>query len=289
MERQAGNSLFSAAGSAGGGGSLRWTPALPPSAIAVIAQMAGVLGAGVLAVFFGSLGIRLPFPLLIFAVGVIAAASGRGLGLPAWWLPINLLFVPALAWGQSLAIAPQWFLAAFLGLLLIYGGGLRVRVPLYLSSRACADALSDLLPRQAGFSFADIGSGFGGLLFRVSTARPDGRYAGIETAPLPYWMSRLRSRFAGKTLRLKWGDFRKFDLGPYDVVYAFLSPVPMPALWQKAVSEMRPGSMLISNTFAIPGAAPDQVVEVDDRRHSRLYVYRIPHGGLPAGGLETVP
>jgi hypothetical protein len=32
-------------------------------------------------------------------------------------------------------------------------------------------------------------------------------------------------------------------------VYAFLSPVPMAEVWRKASTELRPGALLVSNSF----------------------------------------
>ena len=50
----------------------------------------------------------------------------------------------------------------------------------------------------------------------------------------------------------------------------------MAEVWQKAASELRPGSVLVSNSFPVPGRESDFVVDVDDRRSTRLYGYRIP-------------
>jgi hypothetical protein len=60
------------------------------------------------------------------------------------------------------------------------------------------------------------------------------------------------------------------------VVYAFLSPAPMPRLWTKALAEMAPGTLLVSNTFTIPGVAPEQTIVLPGRSDARLYVYRLP-------------
>ena len=65
------------------------------------------------------------------------------------------------------------------------------------------------------------------------------------------------------------------DLAGYDVVYAFLSPAPMPALGEKAKREMRPGSLLVSNSFAVPEVSPERVIELDDARQTLLYCYRL--------------
>jgi len=49
----------------------------------------------------------------------------------------------------------------------------------------------------------------------------------------------------------------------------------MPKLWQKACQEMRPGTLLISNSFRVPGIEPSQVLKVDDERETELLIYRV--------------
>ena len=61
----------------------------------------------------------------------------------------------------------------------------------------------------------------------------------------------------------------------YDVVFAYLSPVPMSDLWLKAKQEMRPGSLFISNTFAVNDQPPQECITVDDLHHSTLYLWRM--------------
>jgi hypothetical protein len=45
-------------------------------------------------------------------------------------------------------------------------------------------------------------------------------------------------------------------------------------LWEKASEEMRPGALLISNSFEVPGVEAQEVLPVDDWRHSRLLIWR---------------
>jgi SAM-dependent methyltransferase len=147
-------------------------------------------------------------------------------------------------------------------------------VPLYLSSAKVTARLSALLPQHAAFRFLDLGCGTGSLLVDLAHARPDGSYHGIETAPLLLLLSRWRARKC-EAVRVTWGDFWHTDLARYDIVYAYLSPVPMGRLWDKARREMRPGSLLVSNTFAVPGIAPACTLPVGDRIRSTLYVWRM--------------
>jgi hypothetical protein len=83
-------------------------------------------------------------------------------------------------------------------------------------------------------------------------------------------LSKLTRR--GKILRQ---DIWSTDLGREDLVYAFLSTEPMAALYQKAKAEMKPGSLLVSNSFPAPDVEPDEVWELPDRRRTKLFLYEM--------------
>ena len=207
--------------------------------------------------------------------GIVAARLARGLGMDSWWLAIHALFVPGLVWTLGLGLSPAYALAAFCLLASLYWGVSRTRVPLYLSSRAATQAVAELLPQERSFSFLDLGCGLGGVLAYLARARPAGCYFGIEAAPVPFLLSRLRAAFRAPSCRISWGDFRDLDLGSYDVVYAYLSPAAMRPLWDKARREMHSGSLLISNGFAIPGVPPALTLATGALGDSRLMLWRM--------------
>ena len=218
----------------------------------------------------------MPMPGLLIAAGLLAAAIGYRMGLARWWLPVQALFPLAAAAGLWLPV-PAWvYAAAFVLLLAVQWNAARSGVPLYLTNRQTGAAVLDLLPGQQGMAVADIGSGLGGLLVGLAQARPDGRFTGIETAPVPFAIAWLRQAMAGPAGRLRfvYGDYRQQDFSAFDVVYCFLSPVPMPDVHAKARREMRPGCLLISNSFAVPGYPADEVRVVADRRGTRLHIWR---------------
>ena len=75
---------------------------------------------------------------------------------------------------------------------------------------------------------------------------------------------------------MRYRSLWQVPLGDFDVVYCFLSPQPMPALWDKARREMAAGSWLISNSFAIPAVTPSRRLELDDWRSSQLLLWQMP-------------
>ncbi len=193
------------------------------------------------------------------------------------WVAIGLGLVAALIVRFALPDAPipSWaFLVVAFVLALFYWNTLR-RVPLYLTNRTTAAALLALLPGRSEARFLDLGHGFGGTLFRLARARPDMRFDGIESAPMPYAVSWVWRLFTRRTnAQVLYGDLWKLDLGAYDVVYAFLSPAPMSALNAKATREMKPGSLLVSNSFAIAERTADEVLTLGDGRRTELFLYR---------------
>lgn len=240
-------------------------------------QSAAALTALFLAVpYFAIREETLPWLGVVAAIGGIACLFATVTRQPWWWRVIHAAFAP-MAWVVSLLeIPPGWFLAAFLVAALVFRGAATGRVPLFLSNTATTKALVQIATRDPEMRILDLGAGLGSVVAGLAKSLPDAKIAGVENAPLTWLIGRLR------TIRLPnsewlWGDLWFVDLSRFDLVYAFLSPQPMPDLWAKASQEMRPGSTFISNTFPVPGRAADQIIEVGDSRQTRLYCYKIHH------------
>lgn len=207
--------------------------------------------------------------------GVLAAALGWWLGLPWWWAPIQVAFPWAVSWQSGAAHAAWWYALAFVAMVLLFGGGLWTRVPLYNSNRAAWAALLGLLPPHPGVRFVDLGAGLAGPLAYLARQRPDARFVGVEASPLVWVVAWLRTLPVRRNCQVRLGSLWSEDLGAADVVHVFLSPVPMPAVWQKAQTEMRPGTLLISNTFEVPGVPPVQRIDLPGRADACLMVWRL--------------
>lgn len=246
---------------------------LPPSIIALLVQLAAFLLTVFTTQFFNT-----QFAPLFFALicGTLAATLSQIIGLARWWLLIQFFFAPFLVLMLALNIPPVVFLIAFVIMLVVYWSTFRTQVPLYLSSNKVWQALETKLPAEQSFTFIDLGSGIGGVLTHLAQTNPSGRYHGVEAAPLPYVWSWLRIKFGNhKQCSVRWGSLWNINLSHYDVAFAYLSPVPMDALWNKAKQEMRPGSIFISNTFEVRDYPPQETITVEDLHHSALYIWHM--------------
>jgi len=208
---------------------------------------------------------------LLLVQGTLASGLSYRFRLPPWWWLIQFFFLPAVVAAGAFHFPPLLYLAAFLLLLLFYWSTFKTQVPLYLSGRRAWRCVAEQLPVSAPFRFIDMGSGLGGLPLYLKSARPTGEYHGVEVAPAPWLISRLRAVLSGKKVQFMRLDYSQLDLADYDVVFVFLSPAVMSAVWKKARAEMRSGAVLLSLSFPVEEMAPDFIVQVAPGKRHMLY------------------
>jgi hypothetical protein len=242
-----------------------------PLPAAILAQILGVALASVLVFVMPEL---LNYPWIVVALqGASSAIASHRLGAASWWQAIHLCFAPLVMLASTFNIPPFAWLSGFVLLLAIFWRTDTSQVPLYLTNSTAAAALVPLLPKGPRF-VADLGCGDGRVLRHLARQRPDCEFVGYEHAPLTWLFARLMSSSLNN-VHIRYGSFWDAPLAPFDLVYAFLSPAPMPRLWEKARAEMRPNCQLVSNSFAVLDVNPNSVIEVNDRRKTVFYLYDI--------------
>ncbi len=231
-----------------------------PAVRALLVQLAALLPCAALALLADALGHGLTLLHAALLQGFLAMLVTWRLGLASWWRLIQLLFPFALLAASALQLPPVLFLLVFLGMLGWYWSTFRTQVPYFPSSRPVWDAVAAQLPARPGLRVIDIGSGLGGMTLHLARVRPDIACTGIELAPLPWLYSLLRARLLRSPARFIRGDYEKLHFGEYDLVFAYLSPAAMHALYDKAKREMKIGSLLVSYEFSIPPYIPDKTI-----------------------------
>jgi hypothetical protein len=248
---------------------------LVPAAVSVLVQMSAFATVllSVLAIHY-----IIQFQFSIFSIVLMQAIIASGLsmlvGMARWWRWIHFCF-PLALWGMSMWQVPnELYMIGFLMTLSLYWTTFRSQVPFYPSRPNVWRKVSELVPEDKAIRMIDIGSGLGDLSMHLAKSKPNSQIEGIEIAPLPWFISKLRAIFKGSSATFKLGDYNQLSFADYDVVFAYLSPAAMPALWQKAQQEMQAGSMLISYEFDIPGANASLCIK-GEKQSSNLYVWKL--------------
>ena len=219
-----------------------------------------------------------PFLSLIWIVllqGSIAALLAWQFKLAVWWWAIQLLMPMALLAALSWHLPAGVYLGAFLLFVFFYGHTFRTQVPYYPSSKSTWVAVASVLPENGSLRIIDIGSGLGGLVLYLENRYPQHQVQGVELSWLPWLFSWLRARLSNKRgARFLRVDYANLDFAQFDVVFAYLSPAAMPALWHKARTEMCAGSILLSNEFTVPEHPADLIIQTEQMR-TPLYAWYI--------------
>ncbi|TFW11547.1 class I SAM-dependent methyltransferase [Massilia arenosa] len=205
-------------------------------------------------------GLAPGYPAAALIQGVLAAALTWRIRLAAWWWPIQFLFPVLVLCAQWVELSPWLYLGCFLFMLVLYWSTFRTQVPYYPSGPRVWEEVEKLLPPDRPARVIDIGSGLGGLALHLARQRPDCAVTGIELAPLPWFISRLRAVTARGHVKFIRGDYEHLNFAHYDVVFAYLSPAAMSRLWIKASQEMRSGAILLSYEFNIAEKAPSLTI-----------------------------
>jgi ribosomal protein L11 methylase PrmA len=117
----------------------------------------------------------------------------------------------------------------------------------------------------------DLGSGFGRIVIEVAQ-RCGARTTGVEVDPLKVWWSMRSIRKKGLVGKAKIvrGNLLDADLTNADIVFVFLWEGIMQKLREKAIAQMKPGSVVVSYYHKFHDWQPER----EDPKE-RVYLYRI--------------
>lgn len=177
-----------------------------------------------------------------------------------------------MSWCESIILG-----VALMGVLLIVGYSLRTGISPMPSSSKVVSAMLSLIPAQQTGWIVDLGAGWGSLLIPVAKHCSQARVSGYELSPLPWLVARLRVFwFRDSRITVYRQDFFEAPLEQATVVLCYLYTGAMKRLSQTLIHQLRPGTLVISHTFVLPGWQPIQTQHVNDLYRTPIYVYRVP-------------
>ncbi|MGV3623610.1 MAG: SAM-dependent methyltransferase [Archangium sp.] len=145
--------------------------------------------------------------------------------------------------------------------------------PMPTSPRVLKSVLS-VIPSELSGDVVELGAGWGTLAWAVAKARPSCRVIAWEASPVPFAFCWLRSKVQRRTnLMLRFGDFRDADLASSSLVLAYLWTGAMTQLAPRFDAELKPGTVVVTHTFAWRGREPDLTVYADDVYRTPVYRY----------------
>ena len=124
-------------------------------------------------------------------------------------------------------------------------------VPPFSSTALEGENVVALLKRAGlaeGAMVYELGSGWGSLVIALARAFPTAQIRGVEISPLPYWVSRFRTRNMPNVL-LSRGNFFDCNLTDAQAVTCYLMTNTMPRIAELLDRTLVPGTPVVSLCF----------------------------------------
>ncbi|MEI6026898.1 MAG: class I SAM-dependent methyltransferase [Betaproteobacteria bacterium] len=243
---------------------------------------------------------------LALLLGTVPALWFQAWVLPGWrrWLVLGGLPVLMLTTAGVSSVGPGGWLALALLLLVVYPLQAWRDAPVFPTPPEALRGLGEAVTLAPGAAVLDAGSGLGHGMVALRQAFPLASVQGVESSLLLVMLSRWRLRrecrrnpdsnrdsnadsnpdlesssrssafgpsiAAQRVLR---GDMWAMSWARFDLVYLFQRPESMRRAWDKACSELAPGTCLVSLEFEVPGVPPTSRLTCPDGRI--LWIYRL--------------
>jgi len=136
------------------------------------------------------------------------------------------------------------------------------------------DALRTYAPDHTQNNIAELGCGWGGLIASILRADKTAQITGFEGFWIPALVSRIRFIFY-RRVKIRQTDFTKTDLSEFNIVLCYLSHAHMKILETKFRTELKPGSIIISNAFPMPEWPPIKEITTKAVVTHKIYIYKV--------------
>jgi hypothetical protein len=143
------------------------------------------------------------------------------------------------------------------------------------TSPAGRETMLVALPNRIDGPIYELGSGWGGLAVALAQRYPDQPVRAFEVSLLPWMFAKARQLLGGPpNLEFRFGDFRRADLRDAALVACYLTPSVMAKLKPKLEAELKSGTLVLCNTFAVRGWRPTATAIARDRHRSEIFLYK---------------
>jgi tRNA G37 N-methylase Trm5 len=149
-------------------------------------------------------------------------------------------------------------------------------VPFVPTPQEVVDKMIELAGVKKGDTVYDLGSGDGRIV--ITAAKKGARAVGFEIDPDLVKESRENIKKSGvqQSAEIRQQDILTVDVAPASVVTMYLLPDVNLKLKPTLLSQLKPGSRVVSHAFDMGDWKPDKVERVDGRT---IYLWTIPAKG----------
>jgi hypothetical protein len=169
-----------------------------------------------------------------------------------------------------------FFIIEIILILLLLGYSFYTGISPVPTSRRMKNLFLKNLPDINTGSIYELGSGWGTLAFPVAGKFPSVPVYAYEISPVPWFYSWIRKLITPrKNLTFFRRNFHTTSLEDAALILCYLHPGGMKRLKDKFEKELKPGTIIMCNTFEIEGWKPVAVRVIDKLYDNIIYIYQV--------------
>ncbi len=150
-----------------------------------------------------------------------------------------------------------------------------VRVPFASTPAKCKEIIIKEFNLKPGNIFYDLGAG--DARFMIEAEKYGAKATGFEVAAWAYFRAKLNLLKNKSQAQLYFKNFYSHNLSSADAVFCFLIDSVMSKVEKKLLTELKPGTPVISYGFKMPTWQPERIIEIPlKKRHGKAYLYITP-------------
>ena len=137
-------------------------------------------------------------------------------------------------------------------ILLSYGVySFHVGAPFVPTGKKNVNAMLEMAELKDGETMLDLGSGDGRIV--LASAKTGAHCIGIEINPILHTLAKIKSFYKrAKNVEFVRSNLWNYNLSKIDIMFLYFIPDKMERLNKKIISEMKPGSRIVSHGFTFP-------------------------------------
>jgi SAM-dependent methyltransferase len=165
----------------------------------------------------------------------------------------------------------------FLWLYEVYRVLIKGYAPYVRSSKKLIERILQEIDFKDNATVYDLGCGDGRFL-RQLAKRKKVKAVGYEYFSVPYLLAQVYNFFSKNKVKFYYRDFFKANLADADYVFCYLITREMAPLEEKLKKELKPGALVIANTFQFKNWQAEKSIILDEAKRTalsnKLYFYR---------------
>jgi len=131
------------------------------------------------------------------------------------------------------------------------------------------------MPIRPDAQVFELGCGQAGFLRAFEDIYPAARIMGVEYSLLPLLLAKFQTSLKKSRISFRRENLFHTDLRAADIIYCYLNDTMMEKLKEKFQAECRPGTLIISNTFSLPGWPAKKVIPPIGWMKGKIYFYEV--------------